>query len=345
MSYQQPQPQYNPAAQPQMAPQAQPQYQQPAAPSQYQQPVAQPQYQAPGAQAAPVYQAPAQQYAPAQQQYTQQYQQPQPQQKAPSTVVEVTRSNYTTISLFEVSGGFDPGLKFPKSLCFVLAVPGVKDPSKASGRSYNMNGKINMKFSTQEIRSLGQSLINLSMWKQAVPAFEKHSDPSKNSFSQGQGEANTKKLMAKFDSGKNNIAITVNYGSLNVLIPVPLQDALGLGHDLINIGNIADLKLAEYKMAHRIGREEVEMPEHIQLEDAALQQMGNYAQQVAPQPVAQPQYAPAPAAQPQYQAPVAQAQPQYAPAPQGAPGYNPAAPQYAPAPQGAPVNPSGYPGA
>lgn len=340
MSYQQPQPQpqYNPAAQPQMAPQAQPQYNPAAQPQpQYQQPVAQPQYQAP-AQAAPVYQAPAQQ------QYTQQYQQPQ-QQKAPSTVVEVTRSNYTTISLFEVSGGFDPGLKFPKSLCFVLAVPGVKDPSKASGRSYNMNGKINMKFSTQEIRSLGQSLINLSMWKQAVPAFEKHSDPSKNSFSQGQGEANTKKLMAKFDSGKNNIAITVNYGSLNVLIPVPLQDALGLGHDLINIGNIADLKLAEYKMAHRIGREEVEMPEHIQLEDAALQQMGNYAQQVAQQPVAQPQYAPAPAAQPQYQAPVAQAQPQYAPAPQGAPGYNPAAPQYAPAPQGAPVNPSGYPGA
>lgn len=344
MSYQQPQAQYNPAAQPQMAPQAQPQYNPAAQPQpQYQQPVSQPQYQAP-AQAAPVYQAPAQQYAPAQQQYTQQYQQPQ-QQKAPSTVVEVTRSNYTTISLFEVSGGFDPGLKFPKSLCFVLAVPGVKDPSKASGRSYNMNGKINMKFSTQEIRSLGQSLINLSMWKQAVPAFEKHSDPSKNSFSQGQGEANTKKLMAKFDSGKNNIAITVNYGSLNVLIPVPLQDALGLGHDLINIGNIADLKLAEYKMAHRIGREEVEMPEHIQLEDAALQQMGNYAQQVAQQPVAQPQYAPAPAAQPQYQAPVAQAQPQYAPAPQGAPGYNPAAPQYAPAPQGAPVNPSGYPGA
>lgn len=348
MSYQQPQPQpqYNPAAQPQMAPQAQPQYNPAAQPQpQYQQPVAQPQYQAP-AQAAPVYQAPAQQYAqaPAQQQYTQQYQQPQ-QQKAPSTVVEVTRSNYTTISLFEVSGGFDPGLKFPKSLCFVLAVPGVKDPSKASGRSYNMNGKINMKFSTQEIRSLGQSLINLSMWKQAVPAFEKHSDPSKNSFSQGQGEANTKKLMAKFDSGKNNIAITVNYGSLNVLIPVPLQDALGLGHDLINIGNIADLKLAEYKMAHRIGREEVEMPEHIQLEDAALQQMGSYAQQVAQQPVAQPQYAPAPAAQPQYQAPVAQPQQQYAPAPQGAPGYNPAAPQYAPAPQVAPVNPSGYPGA
>lgn len=285
---------------------------------------------------APQGQAPAPQgYAPAPQGYPQQQaypgQAPQgyapqqaPQQKAPSTVIEVIRSNYTTISLFEVSGGFDPGLKFPKSLCFVLGVPGVKDATKQSGRSYNQSGKINMKFSTQEIRSLGQSLINLSMWKQGVPAFEKHSDPSKNSFSQGQGDQNTKKLVAKFDVNKSNIAITMNYGGLNVLIPVPLQDALGLGHDLINIGNVADLKLAEYKMANRIGREEVEMPEHIQLEETP-----GYPGQAIPQG-----YAPAPQQGYPGQAPQAQAPQGYAPAPQAqAP-----VPQYAPAPQ------QGYPG-
>lgn len=302
--YQAPMPGQNPAPQGQpypgqAAPAPQPQYQAP-------------QQQYPGQAPQPQYQAPM----------PGQYQQPQGQapapqgQRAPSTVVEVIRSNYTTIALFEVSGGFDPGQKFPKSLCFVLGVPGVKDPSKQSGRSYNQSAKINMKFSTQEIRSLGRALINLSMFKQGAAPFEKHSDPSKNSYTQGQGEQTTKKLVAKFDPNKNNITITMNFGQLNVLIPVPLQDALGLGEDLINIGNVADLKLAEFKMSNKIGREEVEMPEHINLDEP--QQPG----------AGQPQYA-----QPQYQAPVGQ---QYAPAPQ--PQYQGApapvgAPQYAPAPQ------------
>ena len=257
-------------------------------------------------------------------------------QKQPSTVVEVIRSNYTTIALFEVSGGFDPGQKYPKSLCFVLGVPGVKDPSKQSGRSYNQSAKINMKFSTQEIRSLGRALINLSMFKQGAAPFEKHSDPSKNSYTQGQGEQTTKKLVAKFDPNKNNITITMNFGQLNVLIPVPLQDALGLGEDLINIGNVADLKLAEFKMSNKIGREEVEMPEHINLDEPQQPGAGQpqYAQPQYQAPVGAPQYAPAP--QPQYQgAPAPVGAPQYAPAPQAQPQYqHPGQPQYMPGQQG-----------
>lgn len=322
--YQAPMPGQNPAPQGQpypgqVAPAPQPQYQAP-----------QPQYAV--QQGQPQYQAPM----------PGQYQQPQGQapqgQRAPSTVVEVIRSNYTTISLFEVSGGFDPGQKYPKSLCFVLGVPGVKDASKQSGRSYNQSAKINMKFSTQEIRSLGRSLINLSMFKQGGAPFEKHSDPSKNSYTQGQGEQTTKKLVAKFDANKNNITITMNYGQLNILIPVPLQDALGLGEDLINIGNVADLKLAEFKMSNKIGREEVEMPEHINLDEPQQPGAGQPQQYAQPQyqapasagqqyaPAPQPQYqgAPAPVGAPQYQAPVPQqvAQPQYQ-APVGQPQYMP----------------------
>ena len=179
-------------------------------------------------------------------------------QKPQSTVVEVIRSNYTTIALFEVSGGYDPAQQFPKALCFVMGVPGVKDPTKQSGRRYEQSQKIVMKFSTQEIRSLGQSLINIATFKQAASAFEKHSDPSKNSYSQNNGQQqNTKKLKASFDQGRSNIVITMNYGQGNVMVPVPLQDAFGLGHDLINIGNFADAKLAEYKLAHKIGKEEI----------------------------------------------------------------------------------------
>ena len=179
-------------------------------------------------------------------------------QKPPSTVVEVARSNYTTISLLEVSGGYDPALKFPKSLCFVMGVPGLKDASKQSGRTYNQDAKITMKFSTQEIRSLGHSLINIAIFKQAATPFEKHSDPNKNTYTQNNGQQqNTKKLKATFDPSRGNIVITMNYGTKNVMVPVPLQDALGLGEDLINIGNYTDAKLFDYKMAHKIGREEV----------------------------------------------------------------------------------------
>ena len=275
----------------------------------------------------PLYQAPQQQYpgqAP-QPQYQApmpgQYQQPQGQapqgQRAPSTVVEVIRSNYTTIALFEVSGGYDPAQQYPKALCFVMGVPGVKDPSKQSGRRYEQSQKIVMKFSTQEIRSLGQSLINIATFKQAAAPFEKHSDPSKNSYSQNNGQQNTKKLKATFDQGRNNIVITMNFGQGNVMVPVPLQDAYGLGHDLINIGNFADAKLAEYKLAHRIGREEVAGIDY----DPAGTEDYSITQQA---PAAQAQQAPAgynPAMQ-QYN-PAAQ---QQAPAPQ----YNPAAQQQAP---------------
>lgn len=263
-----------------------------------------PQYQQPYPGQQPQYQQPY----PGQGMPAAQYQQP---TKAPSTVVEVIRSNYTTIALFEVSGGYDPAQQYPKALCFVMGVPGVKDPSKQSGRSYVQANKIVMKFSTQEIRSLGQSLINIATFKQAATNFVKHSDPSKNSHSQaGAAQAQAKKLEAKFDPAKANIVITMNYGQNNVLIPVPLQDAYGLGHDLINIGNFSDVKLAEHKLLHKIGREEV----------AGIDYDPAGTEEVAQPQYAQPQYAgvqqlpgqtPAGA---QYQAPQLNgAQPQYTP--------------------------------
>ena len=294
-------------------------------------------YQQPG-QAPAGYPGQVNQGYPQQQAPQQGYQQP---QKAPSTVVEVIRSNYTTISLFEVSGGYDPAQQYPKSLCFVMGVPGVKNASKQSGRSYVQANKIVMKFSTQEIRALGQSLITIATFKQASTPFIKHSDPSKNSYSQaGANQAQAKKLEAKFDAAKANIVLTMNYGGLNVLVPIPLQDAFGLGHDLINIGNFADTKLAEYKILHRIDREEVA---GIDYDPAGTEDAPAYPGQAAPQ-----QGYPGQASQPQGYAP----QPQATPAPQGYPGQAPQAaypgqapqPQgYVPAPQATPA-PQGYPG-
>jgi hypothetical protein len=244
---------------------------------------------------------------PAQQGYGQPAQQPQQPQ---STVREVIRSNYTTISLFEVSGGFDAGKQWPDSLCFVMGVPGIKDPSKQSGRSYNQSQKIVMKFSTQEIRSLGQTLVYLAAFKSAFPDFEKFSDPSKNAYSQGQG-GDTKKLIAKFDDSKNNIVITMNHGQKNVFVPIPLQDSMGLGLDLINIGNVADAKLAEFKVANKVPKQETEMPSHIPLpeqEQPAQQGYGQAPQQPAAAPQGYGQPAPAqPTAAPQQPMPGQQA--------------------------------------
>lgn len=241
-------------------------------------------------------------------------------QKPQSTVVEVIRSNYTTIALFEVSGGYDPAQQFPKALCFVMGVPGVKDPTKQSGRRYEQSQKIVMKFSTQEIRSLGQSLINIATFKQAASAFEKHSDPSKNSYSQNNGQQqNTKKLKASFDQGRSNIVITMNYGQGNVMVPVPLQDAFGLGHDLINIGNFSDAKLAEYKIAHKIGKEEITGIDYdpAGAEETPVQQ--GYAPQGQPgQSVGQMQYQ-----TPVYNPAMGQPMPQMQQAPAGYPGSVP----------------------
>ena len=244
-------------------------------------------------------------------------------QKPPSTVVEVARSNYTTISLLEVSGGYDPALKFPKSLCFVMGVPGLKDASKQSGRTYNQDAKITMKFSTQEIRSLGHSLINIAIFKQVAAPFEKHSDPSKNTYTQNNGQQqNTKKFKAAFDPSRGNIVITMNYGTKNVMVPVPLQDALGLGEDLINIGNYTDAKLFDYKMAHKIGREEVTGidydPAGVEDHNATMPQQ-NFGIQQQPQAQAQQVYNPAQYQQQAQQA--QQAQPMSGMPGTGYPGY------------------------
>ena len=199
-----------------------------------------------------------------------------------------------------------------------MGVPGVKDPSKQSGRTYNQNGKIVMKFSTQEIRSLGHSLINIATFKAAATPFEKHSDPSKNTYTQNNGQQqNTKKLKANFDQARSNIVISMNFGQNNVMIPVPLQDALGLGHDLINIGNYADNKLADYKLLHKIGKEEIT---GIDYEPAGVEDHSQPTQQVNPnQNFGMPQGASAQAIPQQQYNPAQQAQP-YNPAMYGMPG-------------------------
>ena len=228
-----------------------------------------------------------------QQQYgmNQQYgmQQTMPQQMPPkqNNFKEVIRTNYTTIALFEVSAGFDPSEQFPKAIAFVMGMPGQKDPSKQSGRTYIPANKITMKFSMQELKSLGQMLINLGMFKVAALKFEKHSDPSKNAYSQNQAQ-DTKKITASYDQAKDNIVITMNWGQKNVFIPIPLQDAFGLGHNLINVGNVADDKLSDHKIAHGLKNEEVTGIDYdpVGVEDPSHQTVG--AQPMAQQMV-QPQ--------------------------------------------------------
>ena len=257
-----------------------------------------------------------------------QYQQPQQPQQKQNNFKEVIRTNYTTIALFEVSAGFDPTEQFPKAIAFVMGMPGVKDATKQSGRSYVPADKITMKFSMQELKSLGQMLINLAMFKVAALKFEKHSDPSKNSFSQNQSQE-TKKITAAYDQSKDNIVISMNWGKKNVFVPVPLQDAFGLGHNLINLGNVADDKLADYKIAHGLKNEEVT---GIDYDPAGTEEQ------------AQPQYqAPAQQAM-QYQAPGMQAQPQYQQGMPAQPQYNPAQ-QYQQPGMPAQVQHAGYPGA
>ena len=204
-------------------------------------------------------------------------------QQKQNTTISVITDSFRTISLFEFSGAFDPADQFPDGFAFVTTVLGVKDASKQSGRRYDQSQKISMKFSTLEIRSMGQALLNIAIFKAAATPFEKFSDPNKSSYSQGQQA--TKKCKVTFDQNKNNITIIMSYGQLNILIPVPLQDALGLGHSLINVGNYTDIKLAEYLKEHKVQRQTPDeggygIPDE---HDNSQLQQGGYVQQQAPQ--------------------------------------------------------------
>ena len=219
--------------------------------------------------------------------------QSQQQEQKKGNFITVIRDNYTTISLFEYSAGYDPTEKFPQAFGFVMGVPSVPDTTKQSGKRYVPTQKIVMKFSTQEIRALGQCMLDIAVFKQAIPAFEKYSDPSKNSYTQNGAQAGaTKAFKMSYDQSKNNAIINITYGQQKVFIPIKdLQDLRGLGHSLINCGNFADQKLAEYIMANHI-RAEVpeEVPEHIVAGEMTMAQQpgAGMQQQMPPQQYAQP---------------------------------------------------------
>ena len=268
---------------------------------------------------APVQGMPQQQYIPQGMpgQMPQQGYQQGGQQQAPrkNNFITVIKDNYTTISLFEFSAGFDPSEQYPQAFGFVMGVPSVPDSTKQSGKRYVPDQKIVMKFSTQELRALGQTMLDIAVFKGAAGEFNKFSDPSKNTYAAGNAQQGaTKSLKLAYDQNKNNVIINISYGQQKVFIPVKdLQDAKGLGWSLINAGNVADLKLAEYMMAHNIKSEiPDEVPGHVIGQEQQLPMQGM-------PPQGQPQYQqPVPQGQPQYQQPMpqqGQPMPQYQQAP------------------------------
>lgn len=239
------------------------------------------------------------------QQGVQQYQNGNPQgSQKPNTTINVITDTFRTISLFEFSGAFDPAEQYPDGFAFVTGVVGVKDDSKSSGRRYDAKiGKISMKFSTLEIRSLGQALINLATFKAGATPYEKHSDPSKTSYN---SNAAPKKLSAVYEAQRNNIAIYMKQDKISIVVPVPLNEALGLGHSLINVGNYTDNELAAYLRAHQIKREQPK--EAFVSEEISNSYDQNVGYQQPNQPVQQnPQY------QPNQQMQQQQPNPQYQP--------------------------------
>lgn len=278
------------------------------------------------------YQAPVQNVQqPVQQQYVPQnmpgqmpqqgYQQGgQPQAPRKNNFITVIKDNYTTISLFEFSAGFDPSEQYPQAFGFVMGVPSVPDSTKQSGKRYVPDQKIVMKFSTQELRALGQTMLDIAVFKGAAGGFDKFSDPSKNTYAAGNAQQGiTKSLKLAYDQNKNNVIINISYGQQKVFIPIKdLQDAKGLGWSLINAGNVADLKLAEYMMAHNIKTEiPDEVPGHITGQEQVTQGQAPMPQQGMPQqghPM--PQYQqPMPQGVPQQGVPQGQPMPQYQQAP------------------------------
>ena len=124
-----------------------------------------------------------------------QYQGGQHQAPRKNNFITVIKDNYTTISLFEFSAGFDPSEQYPQAFGFVMGVPSVPDSTKQSGKRYVPDQKIVMKFSTQEIRALGQTMLDIAVFKGAAGEFNKISDPSKNTYAAGNAQQGATKSL------------------------------------------------------------------------------------------------------------------------------------------------------
>jgi hypothetical protein len=159
-----------------------------------------------------------------------------PAQNPNNTIEVVGRVNFPAVQLFEATGFVDVGKQFPTSNAFLMFVPGLRDNSKASGRTYNQAQKEVMKIGVRDLFALADALSYAATYAQN-PDFVIFTDSSKFAGTQGQGQ--TKQVSVGFAIGNNGKPkIFLNYkGAKSIALALEKWHAIGLAKQLESLAN------------------------------------------------------------------------------------------------------------
>jgi len=148
----------------------------------------------------------------------------------------VGRVSITMNHLFEAVGVLDVEKKFPESFSFLTFIPGIKDDTKASGRSYEVKKRESIKFQIEELYQLSAALEDAA--KTGACTFNKFADTSKSDYVQGTP---IKKTVGVGVSGDK---IFLNYSGVGkVGLSLNKYQALALSKQLENLANTTEQML------------------------------------------------------------------------------------------------------
>ena len=137
--------------------------------------------------------------------------------------------SFPSSSLMEISAVKDESRTYPRYFAIIMFVPGQPDPTKSSGRTYDMNKRSNIKFDIRELFELAYALEEAAATGQTQ--YVKFADTSKFS---GGGQANIKKVTVNASNSTNGLKIFLNYegDGIRVSIPMGKYDAIGLARQI-----------------------------------------------------------------------------------------------------------------
>jgi ribonuclease HI len=162
------------------------------------------------------------------------------------TIETVSKVTYTATQLFEVTGFLDVSNDWPSANAFVMFVPGQRDDTKASGRTYIQAQKEIMKISSREIIAMGEALKWAAMYNTCD--YMTFTDSTKSSFHK-EGQAAVKKIsisVAPSNKDPNKYSIFLTYqGNQKITVVLDKWSAISLGDQLINLGQYTDRKKFE----------------------------------------------------------------------------------------------------
>jgi hypothetical protein len=160
---------------------------------------------------------------------------------------QVGKITHTGSQLFEINGTVDITDKFPDAIGFVMMVPSRPDQTKASGKTYVMQDKIVIKFSTEEMHILAEALKEAAIYGRCT--YTKFSDPKKADPS---STADSKKLSvsAIVEGDKIKVFLNSSWGQKKVNMPLDKYSALGLAHQIHDLATATNESKFSYDRAN-----------------------------------------------------------------------------------------------